>query len=103
MQVYPVIILDLLSKQGKPEAIHCYSERSFNFLSGVLKDCNINIMKDTMEDEYIDFATQLPHLLQVGKTEAEHTEKTLDDTCDKDHNCSCSDDGGSCGCDDCGC
>jgi hypothetical protein len=94
MKTYPVIILDLLSKQGKPQAIHCYSERSFNYLSGVLKGCDINMIKDKMDDEMMDFALQLPHLLQTGQSEPEHAHHHHEDG-----GCSC---GGGCG-DDCSC
>lgn len=103
MKTFPVIILDLFAKQGKPEAIHCYSERSFNYLSGVLKGCDINIMQDEMDDEYMDFALQLPHLLQVGKVQQSDSEKPSDSNSKKGHSCSCSDEGGSCGCEDCSC
>lgn len=103
MKTYPVIILDLLSKQGRPEAIHCYSERSFNYLSGVLKGCDINIMKDSMNESYIDFALQLPHLLQVGKTQSEHSENHSESTCNKDDSCATSHSCGCCGDDDCNC
>lgn len=92
MKTYPVIILELLAKQGKPEAIHCYSERSYNYLKGVLKGCDINIIKESMNDEFIEFALQLPHLLQSGLSNSQSTKE-------EHSGCSC---GGSCG-DDCTC
>jgi len=95
MKTYPVIILDVFAKNGKPQAIHCYSERSYNYLSGVLKGCDINIMQESMSDEYMDFALQLPHLLQAGGKTHDHSEH-------EGHDCSSEGcDSCGCGCDDC--
>ncbi|MBK5200220.1 MAG: hypothetical protein JJE21_01660 [Spirochaetaceae bacterium] len=85
MKAYPLIILDLFAKNHRPDAIHTYGSRSFNYLKGVLKGTDIKIIKDDADDKYMDFALQLPHLLQNGGQPVVKAEDK------EEHSCSCGD------------
>lgn len=61
---YPIIILDLFAKSGKPEAIHTYSERSYNFLSGILNGTGINVMQKKLDENFLNLALNIPELMK---------------------------------------
>lgn len=82
MKAYPLIILDNFAKNHRPDAIHTYGTRAFNYLSGVLKDTSIKIIKDDVDEKYMDFALQLPYLLQKGNKPEVNKE---DDCCCHNH------------------
>ena len=83
MKAYPLIILDLFAKNHRPEAIHTYGTRSFNYLVGVLKGTDIKVLKKDPDEKFMDFALQLPYLLQNGGQPVVHEEKN------EEHNCCC--------------
>lgn len=81
-KVYPMVILDLFAKNGKPEAIHTFSDRSFDYLSGILKTTNIKIIKKKIDEEFLSLALNIPELIKNN-----NKSNTKQDCCSNDCNC----------------
>ena len=104
MKSYPLVILDLFAKNNRPDAIHAYGKRAYNYLEGVLKGTDIKVMNSNVDEKFMDFALQLPYLLQNGgkpQTQEEHSCGCSNHEAHdhKDGGCGCGGhDGEGCGC-----